>query len=470
MIQLRDYQEYAVNSTISALKEYRKVLLVLPTGSGKTVIGGAMAQRFLGKKTQKVVVMVHGDELIDQWSSSCYSMYGLRSGIIKSGRKPALRYRLQVASVQSAVRRKPIEDVGLIIVDECHRALASSYQKLMEMYPNAYIVGLTATPIRSDGQGFGDTFEKMIVGTTKAKLIKDGYLVPFKLFVTSLNPSMLKNVGMRGHDYDEKALGELMQDDTIMANAYKSWKEHADGVQTISFCSSVAHAKSITEMFQDEGVNAAMVCGETPAWERRNIVNQFRQGKITYLANMGVFTEGFDAKAIGSVQLLRATKSYSLYSQMIGRGMRPYEGKEHCILLDHGNNWIEHGLPNHEPRWSLEKNPEKDDTEVVMVKKENEEGEIEIIPAFRSELPNFADELEVLEADMTFRQELIDACFDYAEKKGHKRSSAYYNFSAGLRRNGDMPTIAELHYFRMEMGYDPYWVRAQARELGVKTL
>ena len=470
MIDFRPYQETAITQTISALKEHRKVLLVSPTGSGKTVMAGGITQRYLSKKDKKVLVMVHGDELIDQWGQSCYKMFGIKSGIIKSGHKPARRHRLQIASVQTAVRRKPVEDVGLIIVDECHRALASSYQKMMEKYPNAYIIGWTATPVRSDGQGFGDVFDKLIVATTKNQLIKDGFLVPFKLFVTSLNPAMLKNVGMKGNDYDEKALGELMQDDTIMANAYKSWKQHADGVQTISFCSSVEHARSVAQMFQDEGVNAAMVCGETPSWERKNIVNQFRAGKITYLANMGVFTEGFDVKSVGAVQLLRATKSYGLYSQMIGRGMRIYEGKEHCILLDHGNNWIEHGLPNHEPKWSLYKTPEKDETEIVMIKKENEEGVIEIIPAFRSELPNFVDELEVLEADMTFRQDLIDACFEYAERKGHKRSSAYYNFSKGLERHGDMPTIAELHYFRMEMGYDPYWVRAQAKELGVKTL
>ena len=413
---------------------------------------------------------MHGDELIQQWGKSCYDMFGIRSGIIKSGVKPAKRHSLQIASVQSAVRRDPLENVGLVIIDECHRAKASSYQKLIELYPDAYIIGITATPIRSDGQGFGDTFEHLIVATTKDKLIKEGHLVPFRLFVTSINPQMLKNLAMRGDDYDEKALGELMQDDTIMANALKIWKEHADGKKTISFCSSVDHARAVAEMFQEAGVKAAMVCGETPEHERKNIVDRFRRGDITYLANMGVFTEGFDVKDIECVQLLRATKSYSLYSQMIGRGSRTAPGKDHCILLDQGNNWIEHGLPNHEPKWKLEKTEPLEEKEIVMVKKRNEDGEFEIVPAFRSELPLFVDELEVMEADLTFRQDLIDACFEYAERRGHKAAAAYYNFRDGIMRRGDMPTIPELHYFRMQLGYDPYWVRAQARELGVKTL
>lgn len=470
MIKFRPYQEAAIKNTIGSLKDHRKVLLVSPTGSGKTVMAGGIISRFLSKIPKKVLVMVHGDELIDQWGKSCYDMFGIRSGIIKAGHKPALRHPLQVASVQTAVRRKPVEDVGLIIVDECHRALASSYQKMMDKYPDAYIIGITATPVRSDGQGFGDTFEKLIVATTIPKLIDQGFLVPFRMFVTALNPNMLRNIGMRGHDYDEHQLGELMQDETIMANAYKSWKEHANGLQTISFCSSVEHARAVAQMFQDNGVSAAMVCGETPKHERRNIVRQFREGKITYLANMGVFTEGFDVKSVGCVQLLRATKSYSLYSQMKGRGMRTYPGKKECILLDQGNNWIEHGLPNYEPTWNLYKTPEMDDKEIVLVKKKDKDGNEEILPAFRSELPTFVDELEVLEADLTFRQELIDACFDWADGQGYKKSAAYYNFKNGLEKRGDMPSIPELHYFKNILGYDPYWVKAQARELGVRTL
>lgn len=468
MIEFRPYQKQAIHNVIASLTQFRKVIMVSPTGSGKTVMAGGILDRFLSKDMGQAMVLLHGQELLHQWAESMYGMFKIESGIIQGNtpRQPSLP--LQIASVQTAIRRQKVPNIGLIIVDECHRSAANSYVKLIAKYPEAYIVGVTATPIRSDDKGMGDYYDYMVVGTTKMDLIEQGFLVPFRVKISPMNPEMLRGIRMIGGDYDEKALGEMMQDDSIMADAFNMWNKYASDRQTIAFCATVAHAQAVAEMFKEKGIDAAYVCGETPKTERNQIISDFRKGRITHLSNVGVLTEGFDVKQVACVQLLRATKSYALYSQMVGRGMRPYPGKEDCLLLDHANNMIEHGNPNTEPKWSLYKTKVKEDDRVVAVRKKDDQGKEEVVMAYQSELPLFTEEFELVDVDLRFRKELVDRNIEWAEQRGYKQSAAWYNFQEGLSRQKDMPTISELHYFKDLLGYDGAWVKYKAKELGIK--
>lgn len=354
-MKLRDYQLQAISDTRDALRQFNSVLLTAPTGAGKTALTvhmmGVAAER--GKKS---MFLVHRQELLDQTSRALWEQK-LEHGMIASGKRMS-KMPVQVASVQTLVRRLGKCQVpDLIVVDEAHRAAAATYQKIIdhmrELNPAVKVVGLTASPQRTDGKGLNDLFHKLVYGPSVRWLIDQGYLADYELVAPPVDVNM-SNVKTKMGDYDKAQLEEAVDKPTITGDAVAHYKKLASGKRCAVFCVSRKHSRHVCEQYQKAGVPAEHVDGETPKDERKAIVGRFVRGETLVLCSIELFVEGFDCPGIEVVQLLRPTQSVVVYLQAIGRALRPAPGKDKAIILDHVSNWHRHGLPDEDREWSLE--------------------------------------------------------------------------------------------------------------------
>lgn len=327
-------------------------MMQLPTGGGKTVLFAALAREFVSKG-EGVLVLAHREELIVQAQEKLEQITGAPVGIIKAGHKPNPLFPIQVASVQTLTRRDNWPNVALVICDEAHHSCSQSYTRIFQNYSHAYILGVTATPIRIDGQGFKFLYDALVLGPTVSELIEQGYLSKFKLFAAT---KLVKTKGVRktAGDFNHRELKKAVNTSLAMGDLIETWHQYAQGKKTVIFAVDVEHSKAIAKAYCDAGISAEHLDGETPSKERFAILERFRTGQTLVLTNCGIVSEGFDAPSIEAIQCVRPTQSLPLWLQMVGRALRPNPGKEHAIIIDHTENWITHGLPNEERDWSLE--------------------------------------------------------------------------------------------------------------------
>ncbi len=350
-MELRPYQKQLIDD-INARWDAgdRRVMAQLPTGAGKTVVFSEIARQFLNKG-EGILVLAHRKELITQAQGKLEIVSGLPCGIIKAGYPVQEIFPVQVASVQSLIRRKRFPAAGLVIVDEAHHAPSKSIVDIMAAYSDSKILGVTATPCRSDGQGFKYLFDSLVVGVSPAQLIEDGYLSKFKIF-SSASKVNTKGIKKVGGDYNQGQLEDAAQ--KIVGDMVPTYQKYADGKSNLVFAVSIEHSKEIVKAFREAGISAEHVDGETDDLKRDCIFNRFRNKETLVLSNVNVATEGTDIPGIESIQVARPTMSLILHLQMLGRGLRPSPGKEHCIIIDHTDNWAKHGLPDEEREWTLE--------------------------------------------------------------------------------------------------------------------
>jgi DNA repair protein RadD len=356
MTELRPYQ-----TDIGAEFEHhvthgdRDILLVAPTGSGKTVIAAAIIAGTL----RRVLVVAHRREIVNQTSDKLTTR-GVHHGIIQAGDEKKLRptAAVQVASIQTlharAIRAStmlmPLAD--LVIIDEAHHACATTYQKVLEAYPNAIVLGLTATPCRGDGRGLGGIFKVMIECPQVPDLIEQGYLVKAKVYAPT-DPD-LRGVKTQAGDYVESQLAERMDKDQLVGDIVTHWFKYGEHRKTVAFACSVGHSIHIRDEFVRAGVRAEHLDGSTPIDERTAILGRLASGEAEVVTNCMVLTEGFDCPDIGCIILARPTKKMGLYRQMIGRGLRPAPGKSDVVILDHSGAVFRHGLPEDRVEWTLD--------------------------------------------------------------------------------------------------------------------
>lgn len=357
-ITLRPYQQAAIEAVYQSWQNgHRRVMLQLPTGGGKTVIFSSIATDAL-KNGQGVLVVAHKKELITQARAKLEAISGLPAGVIKAGFPFEPEYDIQVASIQTLTSRKKVRpDAGLLIFDEAHHCSARSYKALMEEYPQSLILGVTATPIREDGQGFKSVFDDLITSPPVRWFINQGYLCDFK-YIGAASKVSTKGIKKSRGDYSTSQLAKQAAD--INGDVVPTWRQYADGLQTIVFCVDVAHSKQVCQKFVEAGIPAEHLDGTTPDAERDAIIERYKRGETLVLTNCGIFSEGFDVPRIECVQIIRPTASLAVYLQQVGRGLRPAPGKEKCIIIDHTRNYIEHGLPDEDREWSLDCIPPKD--------------------------------------------------------------------------------------------------------------
>lgn len=306
---------------------------------------------------KRVVVMAHREELLDQISRTL-ARFDVRHGMIAANALYDRRLLAHVASVATLWRR--IERVAVpdyAIVDEAHHAiLASLYGKIIaywrERNPNLRVIGVTATPERLSGEGLGEVFEELVLGPTPRELIDIGALSDYRLFAPA-QAIDLSGISRRGGDFARDQLGAAMDKPAIIGSAVGEYRKLCNGMPAVTFCVSIEHAHHTAEQFRAEGYRAAAIDGKMDKALRRQIVADFGRGAINVLTSADIVSEGFDVPGIVAAILLRPTQSLSLYLQQVGRALRPADGKDHAIILDHVQNHQRHGLPDDPREWSL---------------------------------------------------------------------------------------------------------------------
>jgi DNA repair protein RadD len=357
-LTLRPYQATLIERTrANFLVGKRSQLLVLPTGGGKTVCFSYMAGRAV-EKNLRVWILAHRVELLDQISKTL-RQFGVPHGVVAPGYLGDRRQPVQVASVFTLARRLDRYDApDLIIVDEAHHAITeSTWGRVITAFPNAKLLGVTATPIRLSGEGLGDLFQSMVVGPTMRDLIEQGALSPYRLFAPA--GVDLSGVHSRMGDFVRGELAAAVDKPKITGSAVEHYKKLAAGRRAVAFCVSVEHAVHVAEQFRAAGISAQAIDGGMDRGLRASVLAEFSAGRIQVLASCDLISEGFDVPAIEAAILLRPTQSLGLYLQQVGRALRTFPGKDEAIILDHAGNVKRHGLPDEERVWSLEGAPKK---------------------------------------------------------------------------------------------------------------
>lgn len=351
ILALRLYQEAGINAIRAAFAAgARSVLYVLPTGGGKTVVFSfiARAAAMLGSR---VCIIVHRDSLLLQASRSL-SDCGIPHGIIAPGHTRT-RDLVQIASVQTLARRLDRYEFDLLIIDEAHHATAGTWARVIAAYPNAFVLGVTATPARSDGRGLAEVFEIMVLGPTPGELIEQGYLVR-PIVYGSKKMIDLSRVAIRGGDYDRRQLAAAMDTNQITGDAIAEYSRLCPGASALAFGVSINHAEHIAAAFCAAGYRFKAIHGRMPVTEIRYAIEELRDHAIDGLSSCDLVTEGFDSPGIEAEIILRRTQSEALCVQMYGRVLRPAPGKTRAIIIDHADNWAIHGGPVAERAWTLE--------------------------------------------------------------------------------------------------------------------
>jgi DNA repair protein RadD len=349
---LRPYQERDLSATRAAFaRGARRVCYQAPTGSGKTVLFAAVVAGATARGT-RTVILGHRDEIVQQIDAALDAL-GVDHGIIAAGYPAKPDLPVQVASVATLVRRlDKLAPPDLIVVDECHHAAAPTWRRILDAYPNAKVLGVSATPQRLDGKGLDDIFDMLVVGPGVTELIAEGYLSRFVTYAPARSPN-LAGVHTRAGDYAVDELAERMSTGVIINTAVDEYVRLCSGVPAIAFCVDIAHSELVAAAFAARGFRAAHVDGETPREVRRAMIAALGTGEIQVLTNCGLISEGLDVPTVTAAILLRPTKSLALYLQQVGRALRPAPGKT-ALILDHAGNTFRFGPADVARKWSLE--------------------------------------------------------------------------------------------------------------------
>ena len=365
-VELRPYQHEIVAQTLQFFRNGgTSGLISLPTGTGKTIIFCAIANRL----NVPTLVLAHRDELIHQTVDKIRNIDpDADIGIVKAEAND-VDAQITVASIQTIARENRLlelrDDIELIVTDECHHAAADSYKRVYHrfgVYPESpddiplaplpstgkRHLGVTATPMRNDDRGLAQIYSEVIYAGVYANFVDDGWLcdlrfegVPCRLNLKGVETTRLSEYGT---DYKTDSLAEAVNKDEITQDIFSAYKQLAsDRKRTLAFCVNRQHAKSLCEYFSAQSVKCGYIDFKTPAQERSATLSSFEAGEINVLFNCMIFTEGFDCPSIDCILLARPTQSPSLLTQIIGRGTRPAPGKEDCLILDVAHAYRENG-------------------------------------------------------------------------------------------------------------------------------
>ena len=362
---LRDYQRDNKQKVYEAWENCQSVMLQMPTGTGKTRVFASIIKdiRYYSeeaKRAFKVLVLVHRKELVDQIDEELGYRYGLAHGIIQSGDRERKKYPIQIASVQTLIKRLDNwtdKEFDIIIIDEAHHTTAESYQKIIKAFPNAKLLGVTATPCRLSGEGFMGTFEKLILSPSVKHFIDDGYLCHYDYYSVANTSFIKKEIdGIKkfsNGDYAEQEMERVCNNDRIRAQVVETYLNYANGKKGIVYTINKSHNRKLCEEFCKKGVKTVAMDSSTPTDIREKNIEDFKNGKIQIICNVNLFTEGFDCPDIEFVQLARPTKSLTLYLQQVGRGLRISENKGKTLFLDNVGLYYKFGFPSSHRDWML---------------------------------------------------------------------------------------------------------------------
>ena len=364
---LRDYQQEMKLRLFEEWELHRSVMVQMPTGTGKTHLLAAVVKEFLcgGGVGMRVWIVAHRRELVEQIEETV-ARYGMGKEPDKSAKNgrtgkdsmPKESGRVRVFSIQWLSRnwKNREESPGLIVIDEAHHALAETYRELWKRYPEARKLGMTATPCRLNRKGFTDLFDTLITSWSIAEFIGRGWLSSFdyvSIRANSREQRLVDSLKKRGADgdYQVKEMNAVLNRETGIRQLYDSVRRYAAGKKGIVYAVSIAHARQIAAYYSLHGVESVAIDSRTPALERKELVEDFRRGRISVLVNVDIFSEGFDCPDVEFVQLARPTLSLAKYLQQVGRGLRKSEDKDSCVLIDNVGLHRIFGLPVRDRDW-----------------------------------------------------------------------------------------------------------------------
>ena len=340
MLSLRPYQEHCIEKVLTGYKQANNLLVIMPTGTGKTYTFSHIIKDFFDKG-QNVLCVAHREELLNQMIKSIYNIVGYLPGKEKANEKTLNGERIVVASIASLsenrIKKFSKDNFGLIVIDEAHRTMAKSYIRVLEYFKNYKLLGVTATPDRNDKKELGLVYENVAYQYPLVNAIKDKYLANIVGYVMddfSIDLSELRlKTGRK--DYSEDDMERIIINYILPLS--ESIKKETENLKTIIFMPSVRSSNMLSESLNVLGLKSVALHGETREQERRKNLSLFATGKITHLVNCGLFTEGYDEPSIQSVVIARPTLSRSLFAQMVGRGSRLHESK---LKDEKGNQYV----------------------------------------------------------------------------------------------------------------------------------
>jgi superfamily II DNA or RNA helicase len=335
MVELRPYQTEAKDAILTEWdKGVRRTLLVLPTGTGKTIVFSKVIEDRV-RAGERVLVLAHRAELLDQAADKLAKATGLMCATEKAESSCiGSWFRVVVGSVQSLMREKRLsrfdpDYFGSIIVDEAHHCISDSYQRVLQYFEDANVLGVTATPDRGDMRNLGSYFESLAYEYSLPKAIKEGFLCPISAQTIPLRLD-LTGVGQQAGDFKAADLGTAL--DPYLYQIAEEMRQHCPDRKTVVFLPLIKTSQKFCEILKSKGFNAVEVNGESD--DRTKILQDFDAGRYDVLCNSMLLTEGWDCPSVDCIVVLRPTKIRSLYSQMVGRGTRIYPGKDNLLLLD----------------------------------------------------------------------------------------------------------------------------------------
>ena len=336
-MELRPYQQQAKDAIFSEWENgIKKKLLVLPTGCGKTIVFAKVAEECV-KGGSRVLILAHRGELLDQAADKIGKSTGLGCATEKAEQTClGSWFRIVVGSVQSMMREKrlnqfPNDYFNTIIIDEAHHCISDSYQKVLRHFPDAEVLGVTATPDRGDMQNLGTVFESLAYEYTLPKAIKEGYLSPIKAVTIPLKIDM-SAVGVQAGDFKSGDIATAL--DPYLESIAEEMEKYCSNKKTVVFLPLVKTSQKFRDILNNHGFKAAEVNGDSK--DRAEILEAFDKDQYNVLCNSMLLTEGWDCPSVDCIVVLRPTKVRSLYCQMVGRGTRlsPETNKDHLLLLD----------------------------------------------------------------------------------------------------------------------------------------
>lgn len=334
-MELRPYQQEAMDAILEAWENgTHKTLLVLPTGCGKTIVFAKVTEECV-RQGDRVLILAHRGELLEQAADKIAKATGLGCATEKA-EETCLGswFRITVGSVQSMMResrlsRFPEDYFDTIIIDEAHHCISDSYQRVLQHFPEARVLGVTATPDRGDMKNLGQVFESLAYEYTLPRAIKDGYLSPIKAVTIPLKLD-LTGVGVQSGDFKAGDLGTAL--DPYLEGIATEMEKYCREKKTVVFLPLVKTSQKFRNILNAHGFKAAEVNGESQ--DRAEVLQDFDAGRYNVLCNSMLLTEGWDCPSVDCIVVLRPTKVRSLYCQMVGRGTRLFPGKDHLLLLD----------------------------------------------------------------------------------------------------------------------------------------
>lgn len=437
MSKLRPYQDDILNAVRQAYREgYRRPCVVLPCGGGKSCITAEIARQATNKGN-RVLFLVHRRELVDQIRNTFYG-WGVDLSLCR------------VEMVQTACRRlNRMPEPRLIITDENHHCLASSYRKIYDAYPQAQCLGVTATPVRLNGGGLGDVNDTLVVGVTAKWLIEHHFLAPYDYFAPPV--ADLSGLHTKRGEFVTAEVVSSLDKSTIYGDVVGYYKKLAAGRKAVCYCASVRHSEEMAARFSAAGIPAAHIDGKTDKYTRNRIIQRFRDGQLQILCNVDLISEGFDVPDCSCAILLRPTQSLTLFIQQSMRCMR-YQPDKRAVIIDHVGNYARFGMPDDDREWSLE--PKK--------KKHMVSGDEQV--------------RQCPECFFTFPAAMVCPHCGYVfpkKERGDMEENAgaqltkIEGFHLDYRTPDDCKSYAELKEYAKAHGYKPGWAYYQAKNRGL---